>query len=88
VTVTASSKTTGTAVIKNVSTGVTVTHTFTGGVDGSLCEYNAEWIVEDFEDNNALVTFADFGTVTFVSILTFHKVQENIDDSTDWSLCY
>lgn len=67
VTVTATSKTAGTAVIKNVSTGKTVTHTFNGGVDGDLCEYNAEWIVEDFEENNALVTFADFGTVTFVS---------------------
>lgn len=26
---------------------------------------NAEWIVEDFEEGNSLVPFADFGTVTF-----------------------
>ncbi|CZR54719.1 related to aspergillopepsin II precursor [Phialocephala subalpina] len=65
VTVTASSLTAGTAVIENVSTGTTVTHTFTGGVDGDLCEYNAEWIVEDFEENGSLVTFADFGSVEF-----------------------
>ncbi|PWY66787.1 hypothetical protein BO70DRAFT_400770 [Aspergillus heteromorphus CBS 117.55] len=67
VTVDASSDTAGTATIENVSTGTTVTHTFTGGVDGDLCEYNAEWIVEDFEEGESLVPFADFGTVTFSS---------------------
>jgi len=66
VTVTATSKTGGTAVIENVSTGVTVTHTFSNeGSEGDLCEYNAEWIVEDFEEGSSLVSFADFGTVTF-----------------------
>jgi hypothetical protein len=45
---------------------VTVTHTFSGETAGSLCEYNAEWIVEDFEEGSSLVEFADFGTVTFV----------------------
>ncbi|BCS01764.1 A4/G1 family peptidase [Aspergillus luchuensis] len=67
VTVDASSDTTGTATIENVSTGTTVTHSFTGGVDGDLCEYNAEWIVEDFEEDDSLVPFADFGTVAFTS---------------------
>jgi len=67
VTVTASSDTTGTAVIENVTSGTTVTHTFTGGEDGDLCEYNAEWIVEDYEENDELVTFADFGSVEFTS---------------------
>lgn len=67
VTVDATSKTAGTATIENVSTGKSVTHTFTGGVDGDLCEYNAEWIVEDFEENSSLVPFANFGTVTFSS---------------------
>lgn len=66
-TIDATSKTAGTATIENVSTGTTVTHTFTGGVDGDLCEYNAEWIVEDFEENSSLVPFANFGTVTFSS---------------------
>jgi len=65
VTVTASSKTSGTATIQNVSTGKTVTHTFSGQTSGSLCETNAEWIVEDFEENGGQVQFADFGTVTF-----------------------
>lgn len=67
VTVEASSKTTGTATVENLTKGKTVTHSFTGGVDGDLCEYNAEWIVEDFEQGGSLVAFADFGTVTFSS---------------------
>lgn len=28
---------------------------------------NAEWIVEDYQQNNALVPFADFGTVNFTA---------------------
>jgi hypothetical protein len=67
VTVDATTLTAGTASVENLTTGKTVTHTFTGGVDGDLCEYNAEWIVEDFESNGQLVPFADFGTVTFTS---------------------
>lgn len=63
-TVTASSKSGGTATVKNVSTGKSVSHTFSGESD-SLCETNAEWIVEDFSSGNSLVPFADFGTVTF-----------------------
>ncbi|KAI9650960.1 hypothetical protein NHQ30_000995 [Ciborinia camelliae] len=67
VTVTASSKTGGKAIIDNITTGTTVTHTFSDISDGSLCEYNAEWIVEDFEEGDSLVEFADFGSVTFTS---------------------
>ncbi|RDW66684.1 acid protease 1 [Coleophoma crateriformis] len=65
VTVTATSKTAGTATVKNNTTGKTVTHTFSGSVQGSLCEYNAEWIVEDYESGGSQVSFADFGSVTF-----------------------
>jgi len=66
VTVTATSKTGGTAKITNNTKGQTVTHTFSGEAsEGSLCEYNAEWIVEDFEESGSQVAFADFGTVTF-----------------------
>ena len=61
-TVTASSKTGGTATITNESTGKTVSHTFSG--QPSLCEYDAEWIVEDFS-SGGLVPFAKFGKVTF-----------------------
>ncbi|KFY13641.1 hypothetical protein V492_03125 [Pseudogymnoascus sp. VKM F-4246] len=66
VTVTATSKTGGTAVIKNTSTGQTVSHTFSNEASlGSLCEYNAEWIVEDFDSGGSQVSFANFGTVSF-----------------------
>lgn len=61
----ATSLSTGTATIDNLSTGQSVSHTWTKGTRGNLCEYNAEWIVEDFEQNGALVPFANFGTVTF-----------------------
>ncbi|ORY70289.1 acid proteinase [Pseudomassariella vexata] len=63
-TVTATSTKTGTAVIKNVSTGKSVTHTFTTQ-SAALCQTNAEWIVEDFSSGNSLVPFADFDSVTF-----------------------
>ncbi|KAJ5675787.1 aspergillopepsin-2 [Penicillium macrosclerotiorum] len=66
VTVTASSKSSGTATIENVTKGKTVSHTFTSSsVEGDLGEVNAEWIVEDFESGGSLVNFANFGTVTF-----------------------
>lgn len=65
VTVDATSKTSGTATVDNISTGRSATHTFNSGIQGDLCEYNAEWIVEDFESSNSLVPLANFGTVTF-----------------------
>ena len=65
VTVTATSTTAGTAVIENTTTGQKVTQDLTSS--SALCEQNAEWIVEDFEENGGLVPFANFGTVTFSS---------------------
>lgn len=66
VSVVATSTTTGTATVENVSKGQTVSHTFTvTGGQTPLCEQNAEWIVEDFDENGTMVPFANFGTVTF-----------------------
>ena len=62
-TVTASSTTGGSAVIENNTTGKKVSHAFSG--QPALCQTNAEWIVEDFEEGSSLVPFANFGTVTF-----------------------
>ncbi|KAJ7494332.1 peptidase A4 family-domain-containing protein [Mycena galericulata] len=62
-TATASSTTAGTVTIENVSTGVTVSKALKSSA--KLCLENAEWIVEDFEENGGLVPFANFGTVTF-----------------------
>jgi len=63
-TVTATSKSGGKATLENLSTGQTVSQTFSGE-SAELCETNAEWIVEDFSNGNSLVPFADFTTVTF-----------------------
>ena len=63
VTVTASSKTSGKATITNKSSGKTVSHTFSG--QPALCEFDAEWIVEDFSSGGGLVPFANFGKVEF-----------------------
>jgi len=62
-TVTATSTKAGTAVIKNNTKGKTVTKSITSS--SALCEQDAEWIVEDFEEGSSLVPFANFGTVTF-----------------------
>ncbi|KAJ7778847.1 acid proteinase [Mycena maculata] len=62
-TATAASATSGTVTIENVSTGVTVSKALTSSA--KLCMENAEWIVEDFEEGDSLVPFANFGTVTF-----------------------
>ena len=49
--------------ITNNSKGKTVSKTITSS--SALCEQDAEWIVEDFEEGDSLVPFANFGTVTF-----------------------
>jgi len=64
-TVTATSTKAGSAVIKNLSTGKSVTKSLTS--TAALCQQDAEWIVEDFEEGSSLVPFANFGTVTFSS---------------------
>lgn len=63
VSVKSTSATAGTATIENLTTGKTVTKAITS--TSKLGGQNAEWIVEDFEQNGQLVTFANFGTVTF-----------------------
>ncbi|KAJ4371377.1 hypothetical protein N0V83_004594 [Neocucurbitaria cava] len=62
----ASSKKAGVAKLTNASTGKSVSHTFSSSsTPSSLCETNAEWIVEAFQENGSQVDLADFGTVTF-----------------------
>ncbi|KAK2038460.1 peptidase A4 family protein [Colletotrichum somersetense] len=63
-TVDASSKTKGVATLENLTTGKKVTHTFSS-TPSTLCETNAEWIVEAFQEDGSQVTLADFGTVKF-----------------------
>jgi len=76
---TATSKTSGIAAIENVTTGTTLTHTFTNEASiGSLCEYDAEWIVD---------SSGDFGSVTFsdCSAGTLGTSGAKVIDSTDIS---
>ncbi|GJE96348.1 peptidase G1 domain-containing protein [Phanerochaete sordida] len=58
-TVTATSRTSGTATLENTSTGQTVSVEIQSS--SSLCQQDAEWIVEDYEEGGALVPFASFG---------------------------
>ncbi|KAF2084498.1 hypothetical protein K490DRAFT_49021 [Saccharata proteae CBS 121410] len=61
-----SSSSRGTCIIENETTGTVVSKSLTAPEsDATLGGQNAEWIVEDFEENGSLVNFADFGTVVF-----------------------
>ncbi|KAJ7346354.1 acid proteinase [Mycena albidolilacea] len=62
-TVTATSTTTGTAVVENLSNGQSSTVSLTS--PSPLCLENAEWIVEDFQEGTFLIPFANFGSITF-----------------------
>ncbi|KAI1827185.1 peptidase A4 family-domain-containing protein [Xylaria intraflava] len=64
ITVTASSRGAGVATLENLSNGDSVTHSFRNE-GNELCQYDAEWIVEDYEEGGGLVPFADFDSVTF-----------------------
>ena len=65
ISVVASSSTSGTAYITNESNGQSVSQPITSS--SALCQTNAEWIVEDFEEGSSLVPFANFGTVDFTN---------------------
>jgi hypothetical protein len=56
----------GTVTLTNVSTGKSVSKTLSAPSSSSkLGGQNAEWIVEDFEQNGSLVPLSNFGTVVF-----------------------
>lgn len=69
ITVDATSISSGSAIIENKSTGISVTHQFPYAIGADLCEFNAEWIVEDFSVNSGLAPFCNFGTVVFTNPL-------------------
>jgi bacillopeptidase F (M6 metalloprotease family) len=80
-TVIASSSTEGTALIENITTGqqasIDLSSTY------ALGGQNAEWIVEDFEVNNELVSFADFGTVAFTNcVATTEQQRVGVEQAT------
>ncbi|KAG8992573.1 hypothetical protein FRB94_011492 [Tulasnella sp. JGI-2019a] len=63
ITVTATSSTSGTVVMENKSTKQIATSFVNSTYP--LCQQNAEWIVEDFEQDGSMLPFANFGTITF-----------------------
>jgi len=63
VSVIATSTTSGSAQVENLSNGQSASQQLSSAY--ALCGQNAEWIVEDFDDNGAPVPFANFGTVAF-----------------------
>ena len=64
-TVTASSPYKGTVTIENLTNSERVSQNVTSVVP--LCRENAEWIVEDYEEGDSIVPFANFSTVTFTN---------------------
>jgi hypothetical protein len=98
-TVTADSTSSGSAIIDNLSTGQSVSHSFSGE-SSDLCQTDAEWIVEDFSSGSSLVPFVDFDTVTFtdasvtaadgtssgVTGATILDIQQNNEVLTDCSI--
>ena len=63
VSVKATSTTSGTTTMENLTTGKTATQDYTG--QATLCQSNAEWIVEDFGDSaSGHVELVNFGEVT------------------------
>lgn len=81
-TVEATSTSAGVATIENTTTGKTVTYSFTD-TEADLCEYDAEWIVEDFEEGLSLVPFADFDSVTFTNAYATKSTGATVDAGTD-----
>jgi Peptidase A4 family len=76
VSVTSSSSSKGKVVLNNLSTGQSVTQSVSAPDSSStLGGQNAEWIVEDFEDNGGLVPFANFGSVLFTNAVAKTKSQ-------------
>ncbi|KAL5041334.1 peptidase A4 family-domain-containing protein [Aspergillus fruticulosus] len=67
---TSTSGLTGVAIIQNQSTGQNVSATVQGPAGAALSGQSVEWIVEDYMTGGSLVSFVDFGTVTFEGAVT------------------
>ncbi|KAF5361700.1 hypothetical protein D9758_007347 [Tetrapyrgos nigripes] len=66
ITVHSTSSTAGTVTLENLSTGARVVENVRApSSSAALQGLNAEWIVEDFEENGGLVPLTNWGTVTF-----------------------
>jgi len=71
VSIVTSSAKAGTVTLDNLTTGKTASKTLSApSTSATLCQKDAEWIVEDYESGSSLVSLADFGTVTFTGCST------------------
>lgn len=72
-TLTANSTSEGYVVVENTSTGKSTSISVDSPRAATdLCEYDAEWILEDFESGSSLVSLADFGSASITDIAV-HK---------------
>ncbi|KAK9443732.1 Concanavalin A-like lectin/glucanase [Metarhizium brunneum] len=62
-TVHATSTTSGTTTVENLSSGHAVSHTFTSESAYPLCETDAEWILEDWQYDGQPVALENWGTI-------------------------
>ncbi|KAJ3863832.1 MAG: glutamic protease [Lentinula lateritia] len=68
ITIHSTSSKAGVVTLLNKSTGKSVSQSLTAPSSSTALKgQNAEWIVEDYEQNGSLVPFANFGTVTFTN---------------------
>ncbi|MCJ1355486.1 MAG: hypothetical protein MMC33_005478 [Icmadophila ericetorum] len=80
--ITSQSKSKGTIVIKNISSGQSITKSISApSSTGVLGGQNAEWIVEDFSEGSSLVPFANFNTVTFSDATAGTSAGETVSPS-------
>jgi len=80
VTVTASGTTGGTAAIENLTKGQRASQRFSSEI-AVLCEYNAEWIVEAYDEGGELLPFPDFSSVTFTDVSAMKAGGLKVDTS-------
>ena len=51
--------------MENTTKGQTATYTYSDETANPLCEYNAEWIVEAYDEGGDLLPFFAFDTIAF-----------------------
>lgn len=79
--VNATTSTSGSATIENLTSGKTATRALASR--SALGGQNTEWIVEDYEEGSSLIALADFGNVTFADcVAVTYESSEGVDSAT------
>lgn len=80
ISVTAGSSSAGTATIENVTTRQKVSKALNApSPNSNLGGQNAEWIIEDFQQDGALVPLTNFGTVSFTDSMATTSAGKQVD---------